>query len=143
MQPGSSELMNEIHLQVAKLIDKFVPDYYKSVDVDEGWHRIVLDCDNELTQMDPDYRIAQIKQKFGGLRYYFETSNPDDLELFAKMSSIVLKYEAIAAATCEDTGKPGVLMKSKGAWYKTLDPEYAKTTLFFKNYTIVDRKANQ
>ena len=33
--------MNDVQLQVAKLIDKFVPEYYKSVDVDEGWYQII------------------------------------------------------------------------------------------------------
>ena len=131
--------MNELQLQVAKLVDKFVPSYYKSVDVDEGWYQIVVDCDNLLTEIDPDYQIAQIKQKFGGLRYYVQPSDVNNGELYVKMNAVVLAYEKIASITCEATGKPGVLMKSKGGWVKTLDPEYAKTTLFFRDYTVVEK----
>ena len=131
--------MNELQLQVAKLVDKFVPTYWKSVDVDEGWYQIVVDCDNLLTEIDPDYQIAQIKQKFGGLRYYFQPSDVNNGELYVKMNAGVLAYEKIASITCEATGKPGVLMKSKGGWVKTLDPEYAKTTLFFRDYTVVEK----
>jgi hypothetical protein len=131
--------MNELQLQVAKLVDKFVPNSYKSVDVDEGWYQIVVDCDNLLTEIDPDYQIAQIKQKFGGLRYYFQPSDVNNSELYVKMNAVVLAYEKIASITCEATGKPGVLMKSKGGWVKTLDPEYAKSTLFFRDYTVVQK----
>ena len=129
--------MNELQLQIEALKNKFLPNYYKSVDVDEGWYQIVVDCDNLLTEIDPDYQIAQIKQKFGGLRYYFQPSDVNNGELYVKMNSVVLAYEKIASMTCEATGKPGVLMKSKGGWVKTLDPEYAKTTLFFRDYTVV------
>ena len=30
-------------------------------------------------------------------------------------------------------------MKSSTGWHKTLDPEWAKNTLFHKNYTVVDK----
>lgn len=131
--------MNELQLQVEALKNKFLPNYYKSVDVDEGWYQIVVDCDNLLTEIDPDYQIAQIKQKFGGLRYYFQPSDVNNGELYVKMNAVVLAYEKIASITCEATGKPGVLMKSKGGWVKTLDPEYAKSTLFFRDYTVVQK----
>ena len=135
--------MNELQLQVEELKNKFLPNYYKSVDVDEGWYQIVVDCDNLLTEIDPDYQIAQIKQKFGGLRYYFQPSDVNNGELYVKMNAVVLAYEKIASMTCEATGKPGVLMKSKGGWVKTLDPEYAKTTLFFRDYTLVEKTDNE
>ena len=131
--------MNELQLQIEALKNKFLPNYYKSVDVDEGWYQIVVDCDNLLTEIDPNYQIAQIKQKFGGLRYYFQPSDVNNGELYVKMNAVVLAYEKIASITCEATGKPGVLMKSKGGWVKTLDPEYAKTTLFFRDYTVIQK----
>ena len=131
--------MDELQLQIEALKNKFLPNYYKSVDVDEGWYQIVVDCDNLLTEIDPNYQIAQIKQKFGGLRYYFQPSDVNNGELYVKMNAVVLAYEKIASMTCEATGKPGVLMKSKGGWVKTLDPEYAKTTLFFRDYTVVQK----
>lgn len=131
--------MNELSIQIKNLTKKFSPGYYQSIDVDEGWYQIVLDCDKELSAIDPDYIILQIKQKFGGLRYYFQPSDVNNGELYVKINAVVLAYEKIASMTCEATGKPGVLMKSKGGWLKTLDPEYAKTTLFFKDYTVVQK----
>ena len=132
--------MNELQLQIEALKEKFVPEYYKSIDVDEGWYQIVVNCDKELIKIDPNYQIFQIKQKFGGLRYYFHPSQSDTLK---EMQKVIAKYEAIAKITCEATGNPGVLMRSKSGWYKTLDPEYAKTTLFFRDYTLVEKTDNE
>ena len=131
--------MNELSIQIKNLTKKFAPGYYQSIDVDEGWYQIVLDCDKELSAIDSDYIILQVKQKFGGLRYYFQPSDTNNGELYVKMNAVVLAYEKIASITCEATGNPGVLMKSAGGWFKTLDPEYAKSTLFFKNFTVVEK----
>ena len=131
--------MNELSIQIKNLTKKFAPGYYQSIDVDEGWYQIVLDCDKEVSAIDPDYIILQVKQKFGGLRYYCQSSQPDNPELFAQINSIIKKYENIAAVTCEVTGNPGVLMKSETGWHKTLDALWAESTLFHKNYTVVDK----
>ena len=129
--------MNELQLQVAKLVDKFVPNYYKSVDVDEGWYQIIVDCDNELTAIDPNYSILQIKEKFGGLRYYMSPSNDTTVEQRDAMHKVVSKYEVVAAQTCEATGLPGVLMKSVGGWLKTVNPEYAASARHYARYAVV------
>ena len=128
--------MNELQLQIEALKKKIVPEYWKSIDVDEGWYQIVVDCDKELTAIDPHYQIFQIKEKFGGLRYYFQPSQSDTLKA---MIEVVSKYEAIAARTCEATGGPGVLMKSIGGWRKTLNPEYAANTLHYSRYKIIEK----
>jgi hypothetical protein len=126
--------VNETQLQIEELKKKILPGYWPSIDVDEGWYQLVLDCDRELTQIDPGYQIVQIKQKFGGLRYYFESS----LSSAGKaMDDVVTKYEAVAAVTCEATGNPGVLMRSEGGWVKTLDPEYASSASHYRTYAVV------
>lgn len=128
--------MNEIQLQIEELKKKILPGYWPAIDVDEGWYQLVMDCDRELTQIDPDYKIAQVKQKYGGLRYYFQSSLSGERKA---MDDVVAKYEAVAAATCEATGNPGVLMKSEGGWVKTLDPEYASSTPHYGTYTVVEQ----
>lgn len=37
------------------------------------WKDIILEADEMLAFIDPDYQINQVKEKFGTLRYYFET----------------------------------------------------------------------
>ena len=132
-------LMDELQLKIEELKKKIVPEYWKSIDVDEGWYRIIVDCDKELTAIDPNYQIFQIKQKFGGLRYYVQPSQSDTLKA---MNEVISKYEAIAAKTCEATGKPGILMKSIGGWYKTLNPEYAESTPHLCKYTKAENASN-
>lgn len=128
--------MNELQLQIEALKKKIVPEYWKSIDVDEGWYQIVVDCDKELTAIDPNYQIFQIKQKFGGLRYYFHSSQSDTSKA---MNEVVSKHEAIAARTCEATGGPGVLMKSARGWYKTLNPEYATSAIHCNEYKTIEK----
>lgn len=129
--------MNELQLQIENLKNKFVLDWSKSIDVDEGWYQIIIDCDKELSQIDPDYQIYQIKQKFGRLRYYYKASQPFEEKTYLKMTSIVSKYESLSSCTCEATGLPGLLMNSSKGWYKTLNPQWIVTSEIYKNYKIV------
>jgi hypothetical protein len=55
--------------------------------------------------------VEQIKEKFGGLRFYY--SGGDDT-----VAGMVRMAESWASATCEDCGVPGV--SRSGGWIKTL-----------------------
>ena len=55
--------------------------------------------------------VAQIKEKFGGLRFYY--SGGDD-----EISGMVSMAEAWAGNTCETCGAPGSMRH--GGWIKTL-----------------------
>ena len=115
---------------------KIKAPYLPYVDVDEGWYQLVLDCDNELSGIDPNYDLQQVKEKFGGLRYYFQPSDP---KLREEMDAVVAKYEKLASETCEASGGPGVLMKSIGNHYKTLNPEYAEKNMYYAKYSPVEK----
>jgi hypothetical protein len=64
-------------------------------------------------------------------------SNDTTVEQRDKMHKVIWKYEAVAAQTCEATGKPGILMKSVGGWLKTVNPEYAASARHYARYTVV------
>jgi len=128
--------MSNLQPQIEKLKQKIKPPYHQFIDVDSGWYQIVIDCDDELSEIDPNYSLLQVKEKFGGLRYYFQPSNSDFRE---KMDAVVDKYEKLAAQTCELTGEHGVLMKSIGNFYKTLNPEYAGSKLHYAKYSEVNK----
>ena len=129
--------MNEIQLKIEELKKKIVPEYSKSIDVDEGWYQLVIDCDRELTGVDPNYEIYQVKEKFGTLRYYTKPSNMDDKHTLMKIGEIISKYEELSAVTCEATGDWGVLMHSSTGWRKTLNPMYAAKAPHLSGYSIV------
>lgn len=128
--------MNNLQQEVERLKHKIKPPYHQFVEVDEGWYQLIIDCDKELSEIDPKYDLLQIKEKFGCLRYYFQ---PSDGGFREKMDAVVNKYEKLASETCEATGGQGVLMKSVGNWYKTLNPEYAASTLHYAKYTEVNK----
>lgn len=111
--------------ELSHIIDRICDGYFKSIDCGPGWTQLILNCHNELVQLDPDYTILQIKQKLGGLRYYVQPSRKDDRDLWEKMHDIVRRYENLSYKTCEDTGAPGVLMKTRYGQLKTLDPNTA------------------
>jgi hypothetical protein len=127
----------ELLKKIEKLKNKIVPEYRKSIEVDEGWYQLVIDCDKELTGADPKYQIYQVKEKFGGLRYYTKPSNLEDKDILKRIAAIIAKYEDIASRTCSATGGPGVLMKSIGGWRKTLNPEYAAENLHYGKYSVI------
>jgi hypothetical protein len=128
--------MNEIQLKIEELKKKIVPEYSKSIDVDEGWYQLVVDCDRELTGVDPNYEIYQIKEKFGTLRYYTKPSNMDDKHTLMRIGEIISKYEELSAVTCEATGEWGVLMHSSTGSRKTLNPMFAAKTPHLSEYSL-------
>ena len=90
------------------------------IECDSGWHQLLVELDEELSEIDPDYKIDQIKEKFGALRFYYTTTTRRK----RLMDSIISKYEKLSTETCEISGKNGVLMERTG-YYKTLNMEHA------------------
>lgn len=46
------------------------PNFPSMVAPPKGWVPLVLELDAKLAAIYPDYTISQVKEKFGGLRYY-------------------------------------------------------------------------
>ena len=85
--------------------------------IGEGWYQLVKDCIVELVAIGWDKEICQIKEKFGGLRFYTNILPEGGHE-------IISKYENLSYKTCEKCGEPGVIRK--GGWIATLCDEHAK-----------------
>jgi hypothetical protein len=117
-----------------KVIERIDEKYGKYVSIGSGWEKIVVDCNEELSKIDPNYKILQVKEKFGDLRFYFEPSDKSNEDLRKKMNDVVAKHELLASATCEETGLPGIKMRSAGGWIKTLNPEYAEKNHHYAKY---------
>jgi hypothetical protein len=76
-----------------------------------------------LSHIDPDYEITQVKEKFGTLRYYFETKKRNtDREV---MYAIASNAEYRSTHICENCSKFGQLHRD-GGWLKTLCEECAE-----------------
>lgn len=63
----------------------------------------------------PPVTVAQVKEKFGGLRFYYDGGNE-------KIDGMVSMAEAWAGRTCEECGKPGETRS--GGWIRTLCDEH-------------------
>ena len=90
-------------------------DRYKK-DVGPGWLPLIEVLDKQLTVLDPYYDIVQIKEKFGGLRYYIATS--EGCANAGRMYAIIDTIESLSFRICEDCGRPGEIRK--GGWIRTL-----------------------
>jgi hypothetical protein len=106
---------------IKEILGRIKTSFGQTISCDKGWYPLIEECHSELKAVDPNYEILQIKEKFGGLRYYFETLDADN---YPKMHEIVRKYEAKSFTVCEVTGNGGTLHK-KGSRVKTLSTQIA------------------
>lgn len=95
---------------------RFLPGWYGSLDVGPGWYRLIVDLDRELAAIDPGYQLIQIKEKFGGLRYYveFEPDRPRP-----GFDELIRAAERRSERMCEQCGGDGGLT-CRGSWVRTL-----------------------
>lgn len=77
--------------------------------------------ENPDTKEEPLFIIEQIKEKYGGLRFYF-FCNTKNMPFFKKLQQLIDKAEDESYSICEVTGKLGTLCKS-GWHFKTLSEE--------------------
>ena len=87
--------------------------------IQEGWYEIVTNIIDELLSLGWNKRIAQVKEKFGGLRFYVET---DDIPEGGW--DVIDKYEKKSRSICEKCGGEGVLRSGK--WLRTLCDEHSE-----------------
>ena len=84
-----------------------------------GWNTLVKELIAELFSLGWDGKLYQIKEKFGGLRFYIGAGSD-------AIHDAVQAAEAYSYKLCEVTGKAGELRYDLG-WMRVLcDEEYAK-----------------
>jgi len=84
--------------------------------------------DDHVAEAEGDYTkardelpiIVQVKEKFGGLRFYVHNGNE-------RVHSYINFAEAMSTCTCEICGKPGFIGSVRG-WEKTLCDEHQHST---------------
>jgi hypothetical protein len=90
----------------------------------DGWRKIVEETDAMLLRLDPEYEITQVKEKFGTLRYYYDSVLPYYSIERKIMDSIVLAAETRSSRTCEICGKYGELRDDQ-PYIRTLCDEHS------------------
>ncbi len=93
--------MTEVNV-LDPILNRIHAPWFKAADISPGWNELVLRLDSELAAIDPSYEICQVKQKFGGLRYYVES----DIQYSGSSLFWHLIHEAEVRSTriCEDCG---------------------------------------
>lgn len=59
----------------------------------QEWEDLIIEVDEKLAALDPDYAVNQVKEKFWGLRYYFTPSEGVSAEVVNQMRDIVADAE--------------------------------------------------
>lgn len=81
-------------------------------EVPVGWQTLYDRLIEDLTALDPDFRISQAKEKFGELRVYLERCPPGAHELIDEASRQ-------SRRTCQVCGAPAVLRATRQGYYAT------------------------
>lgn len=121
-----SALLNKIHMprdaegfeHGLRAIMMRIPDGWgRWIGCSRGWYPIIIELDQQLAAIDPDYELHQVKEKYAGLRVYYSTQVEGARE---QMEQLVDAAEERCESTCELCGGPGSRHVTPHGWYRTL-----------------------
>lgn len=95
--------------------DRFPPNWYPNIDVMAGWYPLVLQVHNDIMAIKSDYIPVQVKEKFGGLRYYIDYSGEWTDEQLVSVKEIIAFAEQKSFTICEVCGEPSKLRDGRVA----------------------------
>ena len=100
-----------------RMIAKYPDNFRECFDfcIGEGWEPIVEKLIGMVVAVKPDIKIVQIKEKFGGLRFYVDSANKD-------VNYLIECAEEASERTCEVCGKEGKIVGKN--WLQCLCPEH-------------------
>lgn len=105
-----SDIRQELKERVAK-------GWIKSIDCDAGWDWILADLNAKMKYLDFNYKITQVKEKFGTLRFYYQPLIQKQVVLDI-MDDVVQNAEQLSATTCELCGNSSrCAIASRGVKY--------------------------
>ena len=93
--------------------------------VGNGWFPLIKELIEDLISLGWDKQTCQVKEKFGGLRFYINAGSD---EIFDR----IVKAESDSYEICETCGEKGELRKDMG-WFFTLCDEHHQEKLDKKN----------
>ena len=102
----------EYEAPLRSLLERIPDGWGRWISCGPGWYPILARIEERLSELDPDYEVNQIKEKFGTLRFYWEGDIPNG-------DVIVDEAEAESARTRELCGSVGHL-RTRAGWLKTL-----------------------
>ena len=127
-----------------------IPDGWgRWISCSRGWYPLLVELDEQVRALLPNYVIHQVKEKFGGLRYYWEPGEEvrdpggeaavggeaivgreavvaERERRIELVQQLVASAERRAGVTCELCGAAGRLHRTPAGRYKTLCPDCAE-----------------
>jgi hypothetical protein len=94
--------------------------------VGNGWFPLIKELIEDLISLGWDKQTCQVKEKFGGLRFYINAGSD---EIFDRLT----KAERDSYEICETCGEKGELRKDLG-WFFTLCDKHHQEKLDKKNH---------
>jgi len=119
MTKVTEEELNNYLVSIGGLINwhnqKIITDagYFST---DKGWFGLIKTVIEELIALGWNKEVTQIKEKFGGLRFYAYDVPEGGYD-------IINKYQNMSFHICEVCGNEGALHNNNG-WYKTVCEEH-------------------
>lgn len=89
--------------------------------VPEGWAKLVDTLWDAVHELDPDIEVLQVKEKFGGLRFYVYTAS-------VEASRLIKEAEKQSYTICEVCGEPGTNAQAP-RYLRTLCPKHRRNSV--------------
>ena len=84
----------EIAEGIEKILDRIPERWGKGIYAPAEWFPILVELDRDIAKLHPEYAVHQVKEKFGGLRYYTDHDGcPEVDDLIRKAEIAVDKLE--------------------------------------------------
>ena len=97
-------------------------DAYVEMWKGDRWYPAIKNCHAQISKVVPTYNIVQIKDKFGGLRYYYSLPSAEELEFpigyiknYEELYSYCERAVLAAEAWCDGYENAIQDMRDKGA----------------------------
>jgi NMD protein affecting ribosome stability and mRNA decay len=98
----------------------------------DGWAGLLISLSEKIMKLNPEgtIRVDQVKEKYGGLRFYYGGSTPTK-EIAEKILKVIGEAEQNSYKVCEECGAKGNLRKDL-PWIQTLCDKCYKTKVEYR-----------
>lgn len=90
------------------------------IQCDDGWFNLIFELSEKISKIDPNCKAVQVKEKFGGLRFYINETTSLGYKL-------IEEYENKSFHICEVCGNTETAKERSGNWVQTLCNDCEKT----------------
>jgi hypothetical protein len=99
--------------QLTALLRRIPDGWGRWISCDAGWYPLIVGLDADIAALAPDYELHQVKEKFGGLRFYIHAET-EDPEARRAIDGLIREAERRALTICERCGEPGKPAQRRG-----------------------------